>query len=233
MFPQPPKQHENLFSPMSSRSTTTTSSVSSWHPLGASPSEDMWELPASSSSMSSDDREDFHSSGLHQEFTIYNDNNDYNNCKTNTASTPMPSSVTVRANEHRNNLRRSSSSLSLMSIGSNRGRNSPTGLSEQRCVLGDATNTLRKKGNTSNTRRSVQRSYFDWLLLPLTTPQCTLSQLLYSAPIPSKPWQQCRGRISCRPIFSVWHKTERLFLCKTALFLPFVTITRTTTTLIT
>jgi hypothetical protein len=74
----------------------------------------------------------------------------------------MPSSVTVRANEHRNNLRRGSSSLSLMSIGSNRGRNSPTnGLSEQRCVLGDATNTLRPKGNTSNTRRSVQRSYFN------------------------------------------------------------------------
>jgi hypothetical protein len=165
MFLQQPKQPENIFSPMTSRNPTTASSISSWHPISASPSEDMWELPTSSSSMSSDDREDFHSSGLHQEFSIYNDNNDYNDYKTNTiheqhASTPMPSTVTVRTNNHRNNHRRDSSSLSLMSNASSRGRNSGIGLSEQRCVLGDATNTLRRKSNTSNTS-SMQRIYFN------------------------------------------------------------------------
>lgn len=160
MFLQQPKPQENLFSPAMNRSPMTVSSMSSWRPINASPSEDMWELPASSSSMS-DDRDDFHTSGLHQEFSIYNDNDDYN---TNTiqeqdASAPMPPTVSFRTNTFGNNYRRDSSST--MSDTSSRGRNSGIGLSKQRCVLGDTTNTLRRKSNPSNTR-SIQRSYFHW-----------------------------------------------------------------------
>lgn len=162
MFIQQPKQPENLFPHMTSRSTKTASPISSWHPINASPSEDMWELPASSSSVS-DDRDDFHTSGLHQEFTIYTDNDDYrtNTVREQDAHILMPPTVTVRINNHRNTDRRDSSST-MSSVGS-RGRNSGMGLSERRCVLGDATNTLRRKSNTSNAR-SIQRSYFNWFV---------------------------------------------------------------------
>lgn len=161
MFLQPPKQPENLFSPMSRRSPTTASSISSWHPIHSSPSEDMWELPASSSSMS-DDRDDFHTSGLHQEFSIYMDHDDYSTNTTlqeHDASSTMPPTVTVRTNIHRGNHRRDSS-LATGSVVS-RDRNSRIGLSERRCVLGDATNTIRRKTNPSITTRRIQRSHFN------------------------------------------------------------------------
>lgn len=167
MFLQPPKQPENLFSHMARRSPTTASSISSWHPIHSSPSEDMWELPASSSSMS-DDRDDFHTSGLHQEFSIYMDHDDYSTNTTlqeHDASSTMPPTVTVRTNIHRGNHhhhhhhRRDSSSAT--SSVSSRDRNSGIGLSERRCVLGDATNTIRRKTNPSITARRIQRSHFN------------------------------------------------------------------------
>jgi len=157
---QQQRQQENLFSPMKSRSSTTVSSISSWHPINASPSEDMWELPASSSSMS-DDLDDFHTSGLHQQF-IYsdNDNDDYitDTIQEQDASTSMPPTVTVRTNFHRNDHHRDSSPT--MSNASSDGRNSGIGLSKKKCVLGDATNTLRRKINTSNTRHIQRSNYY-------------------------------------------------------------------------
>jgi len=189
MFLQQPKQQDNLFSPVIRRSPTTVSSMSSWHPINASPSEDMWELPASSSSVS-DDRDDFHTSGLHQEFSIYIDNDDYstNTMQEQDASMPMPPTVTVRMINHQNGNRRDSSST--MSVASSRSRNSGIGLSGQRCVLGDATNTLRRKNNSVNTRR-IQRSNFNWFLHSTNFivvnihkhNASTLSLLILSAPI--------------------------------------------------
>lgn len=152
---QEPKQQENLFSHMARRSPTTVSSISSWHPINASPSEDMWELPASSSSIS-DDRDDFHASGLHQEFTIYTDHDDYStnaSLSEQDSHTTLPPTVTIRTNH--NNTRRG-----ITSGASRQNRNNGIGLSKQRCVLGDATNTLRRQNNASNTTRRVQRSYF-------------------------------------------------------------------------
>jgi len=161
MFLQPPKQPQDLFSHMARRSPTTVSSISSWHPIHSSPSEDMWELPASSSSFS-DDRDDFHTSGLHQEFSIYHD--DYS---TNTALSEhqdsrvsLPPTVTFRTNNDSSHRRDSSS---VRSGPSGRNRN---GISKQRCVLGDATNTLRRQNNSSNNNstadtRRIQRSYFN------------------------------------------------------------------------
>lgn len=156
MFMQQPKQQENIFSNTARRSPTTVSSISSWHPINASPSEDMWELPASSSSFS-DDRDDFHASGLHQEFSIYSDPDDYS---TTTASlserhshASLPPSVTIRTNH--NNTRRN-----IANVTSRQNQATGMGLSKQRCVLGDATNTLRRQNNASNTTRRVQRSYF-------------------------------------------------------------------------
>merc|ERR1711935_1060202 len=149
---------ENLFSPAMNSSPMTISSMSSWRPINASPSEDMWELPASSSSMS-DDRDDFHTSGLHQEFSMYSDNDDY---KTNTiqeqdTSAPMPPTVSFRTNTFSNGFLKDSSST--VSNPSSRSRNSGIGLSKQRCVLGDTTNTIRRKSNASSTG-GIQRSYF-------------------------------------------------------------------------
>ena len=148
MFLQPPKQQqENIFS--ARRSPTTVSSVSSWHPINASPSEDMWELPASSSSVS-DDRDDFTSSGL-QEFSIYTDHDDYDGTVSlSDPHTLLPPTVTIRTNTNSNNR----SALSSASTSRN------TGLSKQRLVLGDATNTLRLQNNASNNTRRVQRSHF-------------------------------------------------------------------------
>jgi len=160
MFLQQPKPQENLFSPAMNSSPMTISSMSSWRPINASPSEDMWELPASSSSMS-DDRDDFHTSGLHQEFSMYSDNDDY---KTNTiqeqdTSAPMPPTVSFRTNTFSNGFLQDSSST--VSNTSSRSRNSGIGLSKQRCVLGDTTNTIRRKSNASSTA-GIQRSYFHW-----------------------------------------------------------------------
>jgi len=158
MFTQQPNQPEKFFSPMRSSSPTTVSSLSSWHPISSSSSKDMWELPASSSSMS-DDREDFHTSGLHQEFSVYGDDDNYSTSTTKerNVSSPMLPMMTIQTNSHRNDQRRYSSSSSSSTTTSNlRSR----GLSEQRCVLGDATNTLRRKNHISDTR-PVQRSYFN------------------------------------------------------------------------
>jgi hypothetical protein len=148
---------------MMSSSPTTVSSVSSWHPISSPASKDMWELPASSSSMS-DDREDFHTLGLHQEFSVCGDDDNYSTstAQERNVSSPMLPMMTIQTNNHRNDQRRYSSSSSSSTTTSNarsRGRNSGIGLSEQRCVLGDATNTLRRKNHISDTR-PVQRSYF-------------------------------------------------------------------------
>lgn len=165
MHQQQQQQQENLYSPMMSRNPTLPSS-SSWHPIHASPCEDMWELPASSSSMSDDTRDDFPTSGLHQEFSIYRE--DYSTSSNNHEQerrTPMPPTVTVRANHHRHNdhHRRESSRRLSNDDNSRHIRNSGIGLSEKKCVLGDATNTTlrRKNNNTSNTSRRIQTSYFN------------------------------------------------------------------------
>lgn len=155
---QPPKQPD--FSQMARKSPTTVSSTSSWHPINASPSEDMWELPASSSSMS-DDRDDFHSSGLYQEFSIYTDHDDYT-YSTNTSALPeqqdsrtsLPPTVTIRTINHHNHQETSA----VRSGTSSHSRNS---LSKQRCVLGDTTNTLRRQNNSTSDARRIQRSYFN------------------------------------------------------------------------
>mmetsp|Transcript_12498 Transcript_12498/g.28851 ORF Transcript_12498/g.28851 Transcript_12498/m.28851 type:complete len:151 (-) Transcript_12498:321-773(-) len=148
MFTQQQKQQESLSSSVMRRSPTTVSSISSWHPINASPSDDMWELPASSSSMS-DDGEDFYTSGLHQEFSIYSDNHD-GSINTNNREqdnlTPMPRTVSVRTTRQHGYYNRRDTS-SRMSNGTNRSRNRGIGLSEDKCVLGDATNTLRRKNN--------------------------------------------------------------------------------------
>lgn len=152
---QQPKQQENIFSHMARRSPTTVSSISSWHPINASPSEDMWELPASSSSFS-DDRDDFHASGLHQEFSIYSDTDDYSataSFSEHPSHSSLPPSVTIRTN--RNNTHRN-----ITNTTSRQNQTTGMGLSKQRLVLGDATNTLRRQNNASNTTRRVQRSYF-------------------------------------------------------------------------
>jgi len=153
---QQPKQNESIFSPMISRSPTAISSTSSWHPISASPSQEMWELPASSSGIS-DDRDDFHTSGLHQEFSIYSDADDYssNIIQQQNSFPSLPPTITVRTNDQQSNHRRDSTSTG------GRNRSSGVGLSGQRCILGDATNTLRRNNNVSNTRR-IQRSYFNW-----------------------------------------------------------------------
>ena len=154
-----PKQNENLVSPITSRIPMPASSTSSWHPISASPSQDMWELPASSSG-ALDDRDDFHTSGLHQEFSISSDTDDYstNTIQERHSFSSLPPSITVRTSDSRNNhVRFSPSSISNRS---SRGRTSGVALSGHRCVLGDATNTLRRKNNASNTRR-IQRSYFN------------------------------------------------------------------------
>lgn len=154
------QQQENLYSPMMSRSPTLPSS-SSWHPIHASPSEDMWELPASSSSMS-DDRDDFPTSGLHQEFSFYHEDYSTSNNHEQERTTPMPPTVTVRANHHQHNDPHRESSPRLSNDDNRNSRNNGIGLSETKCVLGDATNTtLRRKNNTSNTSRRIQRSFLN------------------------------------------------------------------------
>ena len=140
------QQSENL--PLARRSPTTVSSTSSWHPIQASPSDDMWELPSSSSSYSSDD---YGSSSPRQEFSIYVDHDDYSTSTSLSEQTPLAHTVTLRSNNQASSVRNGSSSIG-------RSRNS---LSKERCVLGDATNTLRSRNaNNTNTRR-IQRSYFN------------------------------------------------------------------------
>ena len=149
------QQQDNFYSPMMNGSRTPASS-SSWHPIYTSTSQDMWELPSSSSSMS-DDRDDFPTSGLHQELPIYHDDYSTNNNHEQETLTQMPSTVTIRT--HHNDSRRDSSSR-LNNNNNNHSRSNGIGLSGKKCVLGDATNTVRRKNNTSNTRR-IQRSNFN------------------------------------------------------------------------
>ena len=140
------QQSENIF--MGRTSPTTISSASSWHPIQASPSEDMWELPASSSSFSSDD---YGSSSPRQEFSIYVDHDDYSTSTSLSQQTPLASTATLGSNNQ-------TSSVTNGSSNNNRSRN---GLSKQRYVFGDVTNTPRSRNaNNTNTRR-IQRSHFN------------------------------------------------------------------------
>lgn len=158
---QQEQYHETIYSPIMNKSSTAKSSASSWHPIQSSPSEDMWELPASASSMSMslDDRDDFPTTtsgyGLHQEFSIYEDPNEYHHHYEERTS--MPPTVTVRTTHHNHNDHRQYSSSATMSNTNGHNRNSTGG---KKCVLGDATNTVRTRNNTSNTRR-IQMSYFN------------------------------------------------------------------------
>lgn len=140
------QQSENIF--MGRTSPTMGSSTSSWHPIQASPSEDMWELPASSSSFSSDD---YGSTGPRQEFSIYVDNDDYSTSTSLSQQTPLASTVTLRSNNPASSIRNGSNN-----IGPSR-----NGLSKQRLVLGDATNTLRSRNANNTNTRHIQRSYFN------------------------------------------------------------------------
>ena len=175
MQQQQQEYHETINSPIMSRSSKTILSASSWHPIQSSPSEDMWELPASASSMSmsSDDRDDFPTTpsgyGLHQEFSIYRDPDDYHYGSGTNHHASMPPTVTVRTtqNQHNypNNHRRYSSSATMSSAnGHNRNSTGGIGLLGKKCVLGDATNTVRRRNSTSNNTRRIQRNYFNWLI---------------------------------------------------------------------
>mmetsp|Transcript_25787 Transcript_25787/g.56561 ORF Transcript_25787/g.56561 Transcript_25787/m.56561 type:complete len:183 (-) Transcript_25787:340-888(-) len=172
---QQQEYHDTINSPIMSRSSKTILSASSWHPIQSSPSEDMWELPASASSMSmsSDDRDDFPTTpsgyGLHQEFSIYHDPDDYQySSSTNhhEERVSMPPTVTVRTtyhqHNHHNEHRRYSSSATMSNMSDhNRNSTGGVGLSGKKCVLGDATNTVRRRNSNSNNTRRMQRNYFN------------------------------------------------------------------------
>jgi len=201
--------HENSYSPTMSRIPTTISPSSSWHPIQSSPSEDMWELPASSSSMS-DDRDDFPtSSGLHQEFTIYQDDyptahnrNGINNTTIQDEQTPMAPTVTVRTTRSHDDHRRYS--VATMSNTSTR---SSMGLSGKKCVLGDATNTVRTQNYNS---RRVQRSYFNWFDWLVSS---SLSKCYSWSPVPSILTRATVQRLMCAYTYSI--RPEKTFQPRT------------------
>ena len=166
---------ENNFSPMSGSSPTTPTTVSSsssspWHPIHASPSEDMWELPHSTSSTLSSssynseylNERDYNSSGLqhlHSDENFYihrHHDDDRNEMSTMRNTTTENNNYLVRGQEE---------SSSRFNTTSNN-NNSVSILSEKKCVLGDATNTTLRRNNNNannNTTRGVRRSYFNQL----------------------------------------------------------------------
>eukprot|EP00536_Pseudo-nitzschia_multiseries_P008304 jgi/Psemu1/305639/fgenesh1_kg.209_\ len=171
-----------------SRSPAKIPSASSWswHPIQSSPSEDLWELPACTSSMStgssSDDRDDFVTTTgceheLHREFSVYRDPNedddDYNDYyyeqpnyqqqSRGDESLRMPSpTVTVRTTPHyRSSTLSSSLPSSVRNNDRNRRRSTMGVLSGKKCVLGDATNTVQRRRSESSSTRPIRRSYFN------------------------------------------------------------------------
>jgi hypothetical protein len=152
-------------------SSSSLSSSSPWHPIHASPSEDMWELPHSTSSTLSSssynseylNERDYNSSGLqhlHSDENLYthffhdDDRNDRESASTMRNTTTENNSYLVRGQEE------SSSRFNITNINNN----SVSILSEKKCVLGDATNTTLRRNNNNNANyatRDIRRSYFN------------------------------------------------------------------------
>mmetsp|Transcript_59072 Transcript_59072/g.66098 ORF Transcript_59072/g.66098 Transcript_59072/m.66098 type:complete len:159 (+) Transcript_59072:233-709(+) len=158
MFTQESNNNSPILShgtgPTTHTSPSSLSSSSPWHPVHASPSENMWELPSSSSSLSSDDNTYFLNERYYNSSSAQQQLHDHEYVE----------NFYIHQNDDRNERE---SMTTVMNTNNDLRREEPSSrLLEKKCVLGDATNTLRRKGNTSNTHnnintRRIRRSDFN------------------------------------------------------------------------
>ena len=159
---------ESIFRrPMTPTQRTSTAGVllSPWHPIHASTSEDMWELPSNSSSLSSSSENSNDTAIRHHNIENFYDHHRYHN-DIDDDRNEQESIVSVM-NTHTSNYRYNHNYNRNHNTNTRQGESSTSRLfptPRKKFVLGDATNLHQTKRNTTVTAIPTnieRRSYFN------------------------------------------------------------------------